>query len=68
MLSGRPIVDQENNVIAGVVTVKDISRYKTMEEELIKSKKELRRAIGFKKEEEVLKEEDKEEDKKETNK
>lgn len=68
LLSGRPIVDQENNVIAGVVTVKDISRYKTMEEELIKSKKELRRAIGFKKEEEELKAENKEEDKKETKK
>ena len=45
LLSGRPIIDQDNNVVAAVVTIKDISRYKMLEEEL----KETRKIIGFNK-------------------
>lgn len=45
LLSGRPIIDHQNQVIAAVITIKDISKYKMMEEEL----KESRKIIGFKK-------------------
>jgi PAS domain-containing protein len=44
LISGRPLVDNENKVVAGVVTIKDISNYKQLEEEL----KEYRQLIGFK--------------------
>jgi PAS domain S-box-containing protein len=49
LLSGRPIVDQNNAVIAAVITIKDISRYKQMEEELKETETKYRRLIGFKK-------------------
>ncbi|HSO86258.1 MAG TPA: PAS domain S-box protein [Draconibacterium sp.] len=48
LLSGRPIVDEENHVIAAVITIKDISKYKNLEEELKKTELKYRRAIGFK--------------------
>lgn len=48
LLSGRPIADSKNNVIAAVVTIKDISRYKKMEEELAKTELKYRNLIGFK--------------------
>lgn len=51
LLSGRPILDQENQVFAAVITVKDISRYKQLEQELKESEMNYRRAIGFKTEE-----------------
>jgi hypothetical protein len=28
LISGRPLIDQDNNVVAAVVTIKDISKYK----------------------------------------
>jgi hypothetical protein len=37
--SGRPLLDQDNNVIAAVVTLRDISKYKQLEQELKKQKK-----------------------------
>jgi len=48
LLSGRPIIDNQNNVAAVVVTIKDISRYKKLEEELEKKDQESRPMIGFK--------------------
>ncbi|MDE0537001.1 hypothetical protein [Tenacibaculum sp. L6] len=48
LLSGRPIIDNENNIAAVVVTIKDISRYKRLETELEKKDQESRRRIGFK--------------------
>ncbi len=48
LLSGRPIMDNENNVVAVVLTIKDISRYKKLEEELKKKDLESRPFIGFK--------------------
>nr|WP_299032315.1 PAS domain S-box protein [uncultured Tenacibaculum sp.] len=48
LLSGRPIIDNENNIAAVVVTIKDISRYKRLEAELEKKDQESRRRIGFK--------------------
>lgn len=51
LLSGRPILDSKNNVVAAVVTIKDISRYKELEKELEKKDLESRTMIGFKKNE-----------------
>lgn len=50
LMSGRPIFDQENKVVAAVVTVKDISRYKQLEAELKEAESKYRRVIGFRKE------------------
>ena len=49
LLSGRPITDNENHVAAVVVTIKDISRYKQLEEELEQKDRDARPLIGFKK-------------------
>lgn len=62
LISGRPIVDQKNEVVAAVVTLKDISRYKQMEEELKEAKSKYRRAIGFKKSSDAETEEDEKND------
>lgn len=49
LISGRPLVDQKNNVVAVVVTIKDISKYKQLEEDLQESQSKYRQLIGFKK-------------------
>ena len=49
LISGRPLVDQNNKVAAAVVTIKDISKYKQMEQELKDSEKKYRKLIGFRK-------------------
>jgi len=49
LLSGRPILDSKNHVVAAVVTIKDISRYKELEDELEKKDLKSRTMIGFKK-------------------
>lgn len=48
LLSGRPIIDNKNNVIAAVVTITDIGKYKKMEEKLKKTELKYRKLIGFK--------------------
>jgi len=50
LISGRPLVDQENNIVAAVITIKDISKYKKMEEELEETETKYRKLIGFKNE------------------
>lgn len=52
LISGRPLKDQANNVVAAVVTIKDISKYKQLEDELKKTETKYRQLIGFKKTEE----------------
>tara|TARA_R110002012_G_scaffold160895_1_gene322888 strand:- start:42977 stop:44416 length:1440 start_codon:yes stop_codon:yes gene_type:complete len=47
LLSGRPIIDNDNHIAAVVVTIKDISRYKMLEEELERKDQESRAMIGF---------------------
>jgi hypothetical protein len=49
LISGRPLVDQNNAVVAAVVTIKDISKYKQMEEELKETESKYRQLIGFRK-------------------
>lgn len=49
LLSGRPVIHNGNQVAAIVVTIKDISRYKKLEEELKKKDLKSRTLIGFKK-------------------
>jgi len=52
LLSGRPIIDQQKEVVAAVITIKDITRYKKLQEELKKTEQKYRSLIGFRKEEE----------------
>jgi PAS domain S-box-containing protein len=47
LISGKPLVDQNNNVVAAVITIKDISKYKQMEEDLKESELKYRQLIGF---------------------
>ncbi|HLF50960.1 PAS domain S-box protein [Flavobacterium sp.] len=49
LLSGRPLVDQNNKVVAFVLTIKDISKYKQLEADLIETESKYRKLIGFKK-------------------
>ena len=48
LLSGRPLIDQNDKVVAAVVTIKDISKYKQLEEELKETESKYRQLIGFK--------------------
>ena len=48
LLSGRPIFNTENQVIAAVITIKDISLYKSLEKELKETELKYRNLIGFK--------------------
>ncbi len=48
LLSGRPITDKNNQVIAAVVTINDIDKYKKMEEKLKETELKYRKLIGFK--------------------
>jgi PAS domain S-box-containing protein len=49
LISGRPLVDQNNAVVAAVVTIKDISKYKQMEQELKETESKYRQLIGYRK-------------------
>lgn len=48
VVTGRPIRDENNNVIAGVATIKDITKYIELETALRESEKKYRNLIGFK--------------------
>ncbi|NGY38404.1 PAS domain S-box protein [Flavobacterium sp. XN-5] len=64
LISGRPLIDLDNNVVAAVVTIKDISKYKHLEEELKKTETKYRQLIGFRKTEEKKEETNEEDNKK----
>lgn len=49
LISGRPLLDHDNNVVAAVVTIKDISKYKQMEQDLKETESKYRQLIGFRK-------------------
>lgn len=49
LISGRPLVDQNEKVVAAVITIKDISKYKQMEEQLRETESKYRQLIGFRK-------------------
>lgn len=49
LISGKPLMDQNNQVVAAVVTIKDISKYKQLEEELKETESKYRQLIGYKK-------------------
>jgi PAS domain S-box-containing protein len=49
LISGRPLVDQNDSVVAAVVTIKDITQYKKLEKELKETESKYRQLIGFKK-------------------
>ena len=48
VISGRPIIDDNNYVIAAVANIKDITSYKNMEVALEESEQKIRKLIGFK--------------------
>jgi PAS domain-containing protein len=48
LISGRPLIDQNDKVVAAVITIKDISKYKQLEEELKETELKYRQLIGFK--------------------
>ena len=48
LISGRPLMDQQKNIIAAVITIKDISKYKELENELKETETKYRQLIGFK--------------------
>ncbi len=49
VISGRPIVDENNYIIAAVANIKDITYYKELEVALEESEQKYRKLIGFKK-------------------
>lgn len=59
LISGRPLIDQDNTIVAAVITIKDISKYKKLEEELEETENKYRKLIGFKNDTKEEKEEDK---------
>ena len=48
IISGRPIIDDNNYIIAAVANIKDITSYKNMEVALEQSEQQIRKLIGFK--------------------
>lgn len=52
LISGKPIKNTDNQVMAAVITIKDISKYKLMEKELKNTELKYRNLIGFKKDSE----------------
>lgn len=49
IISGRPIIDENNYIIAAVANIKDITYYKELEVALEQSEQKYRNLIGFKK-------------------
>ncbi|WP_395044004.1 PAS domain-containing protein [Flavobacterium sp.] len=49
LISGRPLMDENNKIVVAVVTIKDISKYKELEEELKTTALKYKQSIGFKK-------------------
>ena len=49
IISGRPILDENNYIIAAVANIKDITYYKELEVALEESEQKYRNLIGFKK-------------------
>ncbi|WGK93635.1 MULTISPECIES: PAS domain S-box protein [Flavobacterium] len=49
LISGKPLIDHNNRVVAGIITIKDISQYKKLEDELKETELKYRQLIGFKK-------------------
>ena len=48
LVTGQPIKDEKNQIIAAVATIKDITRYKELERALRESQTKYRQLIGFK--------------------
>ncbi|MDD3722598.1 MAG: PAS domain S-box protein [Lutibacter sp.] len=63
LLSGRPIMNQQNQVIAAVITIKDITKYKKLQEDLKKTELKYRNLIGFRKDDGTKETDEENEDK-----
>ena len=51
LVSGKPIFNDNKQIVAAVITIKDITKYVQLEDELRDSLSNYRKLIGFKKEE-----------------
>jgi PAS domain S-box-containing protein len=49
LISGRPLINEDNSVAAAVITIKDISKYKQLETQLKETEIKYRQLIGFNK-------------------
>jgi PAS domain S-box-containing protein len=49
IISGRPIIDENNYIMAAVATIRDVTQYKKLEEALKESEMKYRTLIGFRK-------------------
>ena len=49
LLSGKPLIDENKKVVAVVLTIKDISKYKQLEQTLKDTETKYRQLIGFRK-------------------
>jgi PAS domain S-box-containing protein len=47
LISGKPLLDENKNVIAAVVTLRDISNYKKLEDTLVETETKYRKLIGY---------------------
>ena len=63
LLSGRPILDQKNQVVAAVITIKDITKYRNLEAELKRTELKYRNLIGFRKNDDTKESDEKSGDK-----
>ncbi len=55
LISGKPLIDQNSRVVAALITIKDISKIKELEDELKDTESKYRELIGYKKAEEAIK-------------
>jgi len=51
LVSGKPLIDQNNKMVVALVTIKDISKYKELEAELKETESNYRKLIGYTKNE-----------------
>lgn len=49
LMTGKPVIDQNQNVVAAVVTIKDISKFKQLENDLKETETKYKQLIGFRK-------------------
>jgi PAS domain S-box-containing protein len=54
LISGKPLINDDNSIAAAVVTIKDISKYKQLEAELKETEIKYRQIIGFNTREEKI--------------
>lgn len=54
LITGKPVIDHNQNVVAAVVTIKDISKFKQLENDLKETETKYKQLIGFRKDDSNL--------------